>query len=114
MTLAKARRVTGLDIRRIDKTTWGAWNEENNKVAEASHRKDSIALTLLVNAVYRVRAEQAMELAGWRCSRCGGYKPLQTHHREYRSHGRDDRMGNLEPLCSDCHEAEHRKGKRVA
>lgn len=110
MTVNKAIRVTGLDIRRTDTHTFGAYNE-GGKVAEATHRKDTIALTLLVNAVYRKRGLEAMAEADFRCERCGQRAPLHTHHKVHRSQGRDDSKTNLEVLCFRCHEAEHRGEK---
>jgi 5-methylcytosine-specific restriction endonuclease McrA len=47
------------------------------------------------------------EQQGWRCARCGKMKPLQGHHKVFRSKDRDDRVENLAGLCSGCHGSRH-------
>lgn len=42
-----------------------------------------------------------------RCNRCPAWAS-QSHHRLYRSQGGSDAWENLEPLCQECHEEEHR------
>ena len=47
----------------------------------------------------------ALDRAGWRCERCGNGPPLEVHHRD--GDRANNEPGNLEPLCPDCHLAEH-------
>jgi len=42
-----------------------------------------------------------------RCLRCGSRKPLQAHHRFYRSRWEDSIPEDLETLCRGCHRAVH-------
>jgi 5-methylcytosine-specific restriction endonuclease McrA len=41
------------------------------------------------------------------CARCQFRRPLQIHHRKYRSHGGTHQVENLEPVCWDCHRLIH-------
>jgi hypothetical protein len=90
VTRRKAERLTGYEVRRIQKDgsifSYGAFSGED-LMAQAMHRKESIALTLLVNRVYQIHSRQVLEKHGWRCTRCGRTYLLQIHHRQFRSHG---------------------------
>lgn len=49
----------------------------------------------------------------WRCADCGQCKPLQGHHKIYRSRWRRadgplDAESNVKMICALCHEREHR------
>lgn len=53
------------------------------------------------------------EKQDWKCARCGQCRPLQAHHRIYRSRWRRsdgplDVESNIEGLCEKDHGAEHR------
>lgn len=50
-----------------------------------------------------IRHEKMREQEG-RCLLCTSTGPLQLHHLEERSHGRNDRPSNLVVLCHNCHE----------
>ncbi len=46
-----------------------------------------------------------------RCENCGATSGLSVHHRHYRTLGRE-RPEDLIVLCSDCHQARHRKSTK--
>lgn len=52
------------------------------------------------------------EKQDWKCVTCGFMKPLQGHHKTYRSRWRRsmgalDCVENIDGLCADCHGSEH-------
>ena len=110
MTKRRAEVLTGCEIRRISNASsafcYGAFSGEE-LMAEAQHRKERIALTLLVNRVYQIHSRRVLEQCGWRCARCGRTYLLQIHHRQFRSHGGTHRPENLEPVCGHCHRLIH-------
>ncbi len=110
MTKRRAEVLTGYEIRRISngKTSFclGAF-EQDRVVVQVDHQTERVALTWLVNAVYRLHSRQVLDRHGWRCTRCGSSYFLQIHHRIHRAHGGTHRPENLEPLCSDCHRVVH-------
>ena len=110
MTKRRAEALTGYEIRRLsngdDAFCYGAFSQDE-LLAEAEHRKEGIALTLLVNLVYRIHSRQVLDQYGWRCARCGRTRLLQIHHRTFRSHGGTHRPENLEPVCWECHRRIH-------
>lgn len=110
MTIKRAERLTGYEIRKLaderGRVTFGAFND-GDLVAEASGRVEWMALRTVVEIVYKLHIQIAMQRAGWRCTRCKASRPLQPHHRKYRSHGGTHRIDNLEPVCWDCHRVIH-------
>jgi len=60
----------------------------------------------LRSAHWRARRERALQLAGYRCERCGAPAPLDVHHLTYARIGRE-RDRDLRVLCRACHEDEH-------
>jgi 5-methylcytosine-specific restriction endonuclease McrA len=110
MTKRKAEALTGYEIRRIpserNRFCFGAFDRDE-LIAEAGHQTERIALTWLVNSVYKLHSRQVLDHYGWRCARCGSTYLLQVHHRKFRSHGGTHRPENLEPTCGDCHRAIH-------
>jgi hypothetical protein len=118
MTIGKASRITGADVSvNQNPQSPGSWfayicGEDGQPRMGKVGNTQAEALQALVDQNYRDNSKLAMERAGWKCERCGSaYKPLQAHHRKYRSHGRDDRVENLEILDFDCHQRAHQKGK---
>lgn len=111
MTKNKGERITGLVIEQVGRHTFRVVVHDDGFTDETlvfTGVTENRALYDLVEAVYRVRCERAMELAGWKCSQCGTTNNLQCHHKVFRSHGRDDRLSNLRVLCAErCHAAEH-------
>lgn len=69
--------------------------------------RPSAALSDLVEKVYKIRCEEVRLRQKYKCAKCDGFKPLQVHHKTYRSHGRLDVPSNLIALCQACHEATH-------
>ena len=110
MTKRRAELLTGYEIRPMPNGAgvfcYGAFREDE-LVAKAEHRKQGLALTLLVNLVYGLHSRRVLDQFGWRCARCGRGYPLQIHHRRFRSHGGTHRLENLEPVCSECHRMIH-------
>jgi HNH endonuclease len=110
MTIKRAERMTGYEIRKLPdergRVTFGAFND-GELIAKASGRVEWIALRTVVEIVYKQHIRIAMQRAGWRCTRCRSSRPLQPHHRKYRSHGGTHRIDNLEPVCWDCHRIIH-------
>jgi hypothetical protein len=103
MTRRKAERLTGYEIRSLDcgesgRFCFGAYEGEE-LVLEADHADERWALRCLVRAVYMQHSYQVLERYGWHRSRCHAAKPLQIHHRKYRSHGGTNQPDNLEPVC---------------
>lgn len=110
MTIKRAEHMTGYDIRKLADerglVTFGAFSGAE-LIAKASGRVEWMALRTIVQRVYALHSRIAMQRAGWRCSRCRSMRPLQPHHRKYRSHGGTHRIDNLEPVCWDCHRMIH-------
>lgn len=76
---------------------------------EATHRIKNHAVAMVMGKVLDHNRNLVLERAAGRCENCGQRGPLQVHHKVFRSHGRDDRVGNLVAYCLDCHEAAHRR-----
>jgi hypothetical protein len=114
VTKRRAEALTGYEIRRIpdgeSTFCYGAFSGEE-LMAEAQHRKEGIALTLLVNRIYQIHGRRVLEQHGWRCARCGRTYLLQVHHRQFRSHRGTHRPENLEPVCWECHRRIHARGR---
>jgi HNH endonuclease len=113
MTVKRAESITGLDIRQIQNPAslsrlviFGAFSD-GTEVARQADYGVSRTLTLLVETLYKREQKKAYERARYRCERCARIKPLETHHKVFRSHGRRDTADNLEVLCVDCHGEEH-------
>ena len=112
MTRAKAERLTGYEIRRLETSerdgcvAYGAFRD-NQMIAEGANSTDDIALKILVREVYSVHSYEAFRRFNWRCARCRRGGRLQIHHRKYRSHGGTHRIENLEPVCWNCHRLIH-------
>ena len=110
MTKKRAERLTGYEVREIraDRggVTLGAF-EGNRLILKTRGIVEWIALEHLVDNIYRMHSRKALEQHGWRCARCRRNRPLQIHHRRYRSHGGTHQIENLEPVCWDCHRVIH-------
>ena len=112
MTKKRAERLTGYEVRELraerGMVTVGAF-DGNRLVIKARGEIEWIALEHLVKGIYRMHSRKALEQHGWRCARCRRNRPLQIHHRRYRSHGGTHCIENLEPVCWDCHRLIHHK-----
>ena len=110
MTRKRAERLTGYEIRELPSerglVTLGAF-EGGKLVAKASGRVEWLALRGVVDRVYALHSSMALKQNGGVCARCRLRRPLQIHHRRYRSHGGTHRVENLEPVCWDCHRPIH-------
>ena len=110
MTIKKAERLTGYEIQVLraapGTVTLGAFNGVE-LVAKDSGAVEWMALKRLVQRVFRLHSRVAIERHDWRCARCRARRPLQIHHRKYRSHGGTHQVDNLEPVCWDCHRVIH-------
>ncbi len=110
MTRKRAERLTGYEIRDIPAGRGlvgvGAF-DGSNLICKATARAEWLALRRLVQQVYLANSVSALKENNWRCARCRSSRPLQIHHRRYRSHGGTHTVDNLEPLCWDCHRLIH-------
>ena len=110
MTRKRAERLTGYEIRELEGErglmTVGAFDGEN-LVTKASGRVEWLALRTIVDRVLSMHSATAVKQHAGRCARCRLRRPLQIHHRRYRSHGGTHRVENLEPVCWDCHRLIH-------
>ena len=110
MTIKKAERLTGYEIRKIgcgrSPVSLGAF-DGTRLVVKATGQVEWTALKILVQRVYVLHSRISMERHDWRCARCRSHRPLQIHHRKYRSHGGTHAIENLEPVCWDCHRVIH-------
>lgn len=115
MTLAKAKRMLGCDIRidanpKVKGVFAYACNDDGPFLGTFGSTTNE-ALTSLVHEVSKDIDAFVLKRAHYRCERCGALKPLQVHHITYRSHGGDHTASNKEALCSADHEGVH-NGKR--
>ena len=76
-------------------------------LSSGKHRTESKALEDLRDKVLAEHGRVVMERAGWKCQECGGVRALSAHHKVFRSHGRDDTVGNLFASCEPCHRRVH-------
>lgn len=110
MTRKRAERLTGYEIRELSNetglVTLGAFDGVK-LVVKASGRVEWIALRAVVDRVLSLHGAIALKQNSGRCARCRLRRPLQIHHRRYRSHGGTHRVENLEPVCWDCHRLIH-------
>ncbi len=109
MTRKRAERLTGYEIVGIPTlkgVTFGAFDGPT-LVAAGSGPVEWLALRSLVERVLVLHSSIALKQSSGRCARCHMRRPLQIHHRKYRSHGGTHRVENLEPLCWDCHRLIH-------
>lgn len=110
MTIKRAERLTGYQIRELPiergQVTLGAFDGAE-LVVKASGRVEWMALKSLVHRVYLLHSRITIQRHDWRCARCRSCRPLQIHHRKYRSHGGTHQVDNLEPVCWDCHRVIH-------
>src|ERR1700722_4507591 len=106
LTIKRAERLTGYEIRELPiehgQVTLGAFDGAE-LVLKASGRVEWTALKVLVQRVYTLHSRLALQRHDWLCARCRSRRPLQIHHRKYRSHGGTHKVDNLEPVCWDCH-----------
>jgi HNH endonuclease len=110
MTRKRAERLTGYQIRELAPVrglvTLGAF-KGRELVVKASGRVEWLALKSIVDRVLQLHTAIILKQHEGRCARCRTRRPLQIHHRRYRSHGGTHRVENLEPVCWDCHKLIH-------
>jgi hypothetical protein len=120
MTLSHASQITGYEIAIIfqppDSLTLTALDDAGDVVKELTKKRCTKRTSPqqmkdmaqeFVDWNLKRNAELVFEQQGWRCARCGEMKPLQAHHKRFRSHGRDDRVANIEGRCQPCHGKQH-------
>jgi hypothetical protein len=116
MTQQRAERIMELEIREFDPLNadgsgphgWGAFDGQI-MVGYIEGYSKSKSMDGLVSLVYRIRSQECLRRAGWKCELCGKTGvPLQVHHKKFRSHGRKDTLENLIACDAACHEREHR------
>jgi hypothetical protein len=110
LTIKRAERLTGYEIRELPfergQVTLGAF-DGTALIEKASGRVEWMALRTLVQRVYLLHSRISIQRYDGRCARCRSRRPLQIHHRKYRSHGGTHQVDNLEPVCWDCHRVIH-------
>lgn len=115
MTLRNAERISGLEIR-FDETSpkygFVAYDANGQEFARAAAKTIGVALTFLVNKIYSLHSEIVRQRQDYLCALCGQRRPLEIDHRTLRSHGRNDRIENLQALCTSCHQEKHRPKPR--
>jgi 5-methylcytosine-specific restriction endonuclease McrA len=125
--IRKVERITGCTLDAITEHEDGVWRpvaftaddpELGVKLIQAVKGKCRhsviVAIHRLHEQIYRARREELYRRQRGCCARCKMKTPRMTcHHKKHRgAHGRDDRMENLEMLCTgmgtkDCHGGEH-------
>lgn len=108
VTHKKAERITGCTITSSPQGHYFARDSNGEVVWIVMGKTDKEAYAEIVDELYKLRSKQAMQDSKLRCAFCGGIVPLQAHHKIHRSKKRDDRAENLAPLCSACHERQHK------
>lgn len=114
-----------LKAERINGHTPATWRDDNGRwhancvcdckskpaviQSDRGYHTESRALESLVAAVLNEHRQIALGRDGWACRKCGSMRGLSVHHKVFRSHGRDDRLGNLETNCTPCHEQAHKE-----
>ena len=109
MNIRRAEQVTGFRIEvGVDSAGAFAMAYDGDVLVKVMRSKRDVkdATRLLVEDLYREECGKVFQAQGWKCARCGYFRPLQGHHKVHRSKGRIDR-GNLEGLCAVCHGKEH-------
>jgi hypothetical protein len=110
VTLKRAERLTGCEVRQLAASRifvcFTAF-ENGVPVAKACGRTERAALRRLVSIIYRRNWFIVLRAYHWRCAHCGCPRPLEPHHKIYRSRGGTHRVENLEPVCWDCHRSIH-------
>lgn len=101
-----------LEIRETSGSEVHGWSAFDGQVplAFAEGYNKTKVMDQLVIMVYRIRCQECLRRACWKCEICGKTGvPLQVHHKVFRSQGRKDTLENLMASCQPCHEREHRK-----
>lgn len=109
MTIRKAEKISGCEIRVTAPGVWSAF-EDGNLRASVKATKEKVAAWLITEEIYRQNRAEAMRRAKFKCENCGGYGPLHAHHKVYRGMAganRDDSVKNILVLCLSCHEGVH-------
>lgn len=112
MTVRTAARIMAVDVDCYPTPNELGWIAEANlrdigEAARTEAKSKEEALEKLVDLGYRMRVLWVCRQQGWRCYNCGAVKPLEGHHKKFRSHGRVDVAANLVALCCACHGLQH-------
>ena len=71
----------------------------------------------LKSETWRKKAEQRMQIDGYRCQGCGSCgtaeNPLEVHHLSYKNLGNEDAFTELVVCCHMCHKNLHKIMERV-
>lgn len=71
--------------------------------------KREIYESYIHSSTWRNRRKRALELANYKCEKCGCKENLHVHHLSYEHFG-DELDNELQVLCRECHQRVH--GKR--
>jgi hypothetical protein len=109
-TVRRAERIMGHEASTCFDKSWYAaaiCNCTGKETPVQGHGKtEDEALRDLVENVYKRHGQIVAMRQKYRCRNCQGIRPLQKHHLERRSKGRNDRVSNIAMLCPVCHELE--------
>lgn len=113
MTKGKAEYLVGaeIEIRNLGRGNFAAAAKGIN--CEGKGRSQDDAIRSLVAAVDHLNSRAAMQRDDYRCSRCGTFGGLGSHHIKFRSRGGTHALSNRETLCALCHEKAHNTRKRT-
>jgi 5-methylcytosine-specific restriction endonuclease McrA len=114
--MRKLEAITGLSVVLEN----GAWclKRGEDVVCFTTGRSEKRAIDWLRGENWKRVTNNVYRRQGWKCGRCDKMKPLQGHHIRFRSRWRRedgplDIEGNVEGLCSSCHEDIHRNHQVV-
>lgn len=107
---------TGLEVKKLSPSCYGIYISESSALYSFVEDEKKACEQLRKQNWTRV-VGLACRRAAWKCERCGLRKPLQGHHKVYRSRwsredGPLDVVGNILVCCQECHQREH--GIKVA
>lgn len=109
--LRKLSAITGLNVTRDKAGSYVLWITDTEAMVSMLDDEKSACEVLRRDNLRRV-SQAVFESQGWRCAGCGSVKPLQGHHKIFRSRWRRqdgplDVASNLVGLCAACHEKPH-------
>ena len=103
MNKSTCERLTECEIRQYEKTFLLV--RDGNQILFIESGKK--AISLLNDAFWKVRRQEALIRDNCQCQQCGAYRDLDVHHKLPRGKGGTHALENLTTLCRRCHEAQH-------
>lgn len=111
-SMRKLQAQTGLEVKQLSPTCYGIYITPSVALFSFVADEKKACQQLRQQNWARV-SKLAFERAGWKCERCHRIRECQGHHKVYKSRwsredGPLDVVDNIECLCAECHENEHR------